>query len=1543
MSRGQFVGLARPRDVVAADRDIRGTVGRIILAGTLVGLTVAGAIPAAAQVPRDVERLAVEIARQDGHVIVGLRPAPGMRGMRAPGIRTLDESRQAAIAAELEPLGLQVNQRFGLITAIAGTLDTARVQRLLAHPNVEYVVPDYPLRLSDSAAVSSPSALWALIETIPWGVSKIRADQAWALTTPANYGAAIKVAILDAGGDFDHEDLLFAGGFDVNSASTAPTAWDDNIAACGGHGTHVSGTVGARRANDRGYVGVAPEASLYMVKVAHSGQINGTAACLIRTSSVIGGLDWAADQVMRVVNMSLGGPPSLPLQDAVQAAAARGVILVAAAGNDGGPVGYPAAYPEVIAVAATNSSDIRASFSNVGPEVAIAAPGVSVPSTLSNNGYGFLSGTSMASPHVAGVVALLLAHRPSLGLTRVRELLRDGAIDRSDPGRDVFYGDGRVDALNSVGLLLGTPGAPAQLVITRQPGGAVSGGGFAVQPVVHLRDANSRAVAQAGVVVSAALTSGSGQLSGIVTAVTNASGIAIFTDLTITGSGDHTLQFTAPGLPPVTSAVFAVSAATVTALQNGVPVPGLAGAAGSAVYYVLAVPGGQSHLEVTISGGTGNADLYVRQGQVPTQTIYGCRPLGFGNTETCTFNAPAAGDWYIMLRGSGSYSAVTLTAVSDAGVQRKLTVARQPGGAVSGTPLTVQPAVQLRDANDQPLAQAGVVVSVAASSGPGTLIPSATTATTDQNGVATFGGLLILGEGDHRLSFDGPGVVPVVSAIFAVGSPPVTPLENGVPVSGLAGGRNTAAFYVINVPSGQTRLRVTTSDGSGDADLRVQQKRTPTLGDFDCASAFDGNSEVCTSNTPAAGSWYIMLFGFSSYSGVTLRATYDAATQVALTRQPGGAVSGMQLAVQPVVQVQDAAGQPAARAGVVVTATMASGTADLSGPRSATTDSNGVAQFTGLVIIGTGEHTLRFSATGLFSTTSIAFTAAPPPVAPLQNGVPVAGVGAPVGGARFYVIGVPPGAVNARVQTSGGTGNVDLYVRLGQLPTLTTYDCRSANFGNSEACASNVLPAGEWYVMLYGAPGYDNVTLTATFDGSPTSALIVAGGGMGSGTVTSQAGLSPSINCTITNGVAGATGCVASYLAGTSITLTGAAAGGSTFTGWSGVDGGCPGTSPCTVIMDRARTVTASFGTVSAVHTLALVGQGTGSGAVTSQAGLSPAISCVITNGVAAVTGCGGAYPSGTVVTLAALASTGSAFLGWSGPDITCPGLSACTVTMDRARTVTASFAAVHTLALVGQGTGSGTVTSQAGLSPAISCVITNGAAAATGCNGAYPSGTLVTLAATASTGSAFLGWSGPDITCPGLSSCTVIMDRARTITASFTAVHTLALVGQGTGSGTVTSQAGLSPAINCVITNGVVAATGCNGAYPSGTLVTLAAQAAPGSLFLGFGGAGVSCPAGSPCTLVVDQPRSMSAEFLVAPTADVAGDDLLGTPRLSNQERTALDLVGNRNARYDVGDYLALLVRLGLYPSAAELAEVMEPTEDSPRPTGRKKGGRAQ
>ena len=246
-------------------------------------------------------------------------------------------------------------------------------------------------------------------QQVPWGIERVNAKGAWSVTR----GAGAKVAVVDTGIDFDHSDLKVAGGF--NAIDNAKSFKDDN-----GHGTHVSGTIAAQN-DDKGVVGIAPEVSLYGVKVLNADG-SGTFA------DVIAGIQWTVEHRMDVANFSLGASQGTDaLKDAVKAASDGGVAIIAAAGNSGGAVGYPAAYPECIAVAASDSSDKVASFSSRGPEVAIIAPGVAVYSTYMGGGYQKLSGTSMATPHVAGLAALAVASRGLHGQAAIRQALVEAA------------------------------------------------------------------------------------------------------------------------------------------------------------------------------------------------------------------------------------------------------------------------------------------------------------------------------------------------------------------------------------------------------------------------------------------------------------------------------------------------------------------------------------------------------------------------------------------------------------------------------------------------------------------------------------------------------------------------------------------------------------------------------------------------------------------------------------------------------------------------------------------------------------------------------------------------------------------------------------------------------------------------------------------------------------------------------------------------------------------------------------------------------------
>jgi len=327
---------------------------------------------------------------------------------------------------------------------------------LLGNANVVFLPPRAAHALLESGkvtrieedaivnAIGKPQPAPPPPQTLPWGVDRIDADLAWGNST----GAGVKVAILDTGIDQDHPDLVanLKGGcnFVAIRGKIDPDRWDDD----NGHGTHVAGIVAAVD-NEIGVIGVAPDAWLYGVKVLNK---QGTGY----VSDVILGIEWAIANNMSVINMSLGTTSDVQaLHDACDKAYASGIVLVAAAGNSGDTnpdddVLYPARYSSVIAVAATDSSDVRASWSSDGPEVELAAPGVSIYSTYKGGGFATLSGTSMAAPHVTGTVALILALNPTLSPDEVRKILQKTAHDLLPSGRDNFTGYGLVDAEEAV-------------------------------------------------------------------------------------------------------------------------------------------------------------------------------------------------------------------------------------------------------------------------------------------------------------------------------------------------------------------------------------------------------------------------------------------------------------------------------------------------------------------------------------------------------------------------------------------------------------------------------------------------------------------------------------------------------------------------------------------------------------------------------------------------------------------------------------------------------------------------------------------------------------------------------------------------------------------------------------------------------------------------------------------------------------------------------------------------------------------------------------
>jgi thermitase len=335
----------------------------------------------------------------------------------------------AVVKEEIPQIGVQV------LSVPPGEVE-AKIAAFRADPRVELAEPDYIAQV----AYEPNDPYYG--DGTQWGPQKVFASQAWDLSTG---DPNVIVAIVDSGADPNHPDLAgkLVTGYNFMNSSTNTT--DDH-----GHGTHVAGIVAAATDNGVGIAGVAFNSQIMPLKVYDKS----TDAWYSRIANAI---IYAADNGAKVINLSLGNYPSSGyLQYAVNYAWDAGCVLVGAAGNNNcSDPFYPAAYDNVIGVAATDQSDVKASWSNWGAHISVAAPGVSIYSTYWNSGstYAHMSGTSMAAPHVAGLAALLFSQDGGRSNATVRSLIEGSADDLGDAGWDQYYGYGRINAYRALGTV----------------------------------------------------------------------------------------------------------------------------------------------------------------------------------------------------------------------------------------------------------------------------------------------------------------------------------------------------------------------------------------------------------------------------------------------------------------------------------------------------------------------------------------------------------------------------------------------------------------------------------------------------------------------------------------------------------------------------------------------------------------------------------------------------------------------------------------------------------------------------------------------------------------------------------------------------------------------------------------------------------------------------------------------------------------------------------------------------------------------------------
>lgn len=303
--------------------------------------------------------------------------------------------------------------------------------------DVEYTEPHYLYMTNETAEADQPND--ELYASYQWNLPKIDTIEGWDVTKGAE---EIIVAVVDTGVDLDHPDLegRLVEGINIIDEQVPP---DDDV----GHGTHVAGVIAASVNNLEGIAGMSWYNKIMPVKVLDS---TGAGS----TYNVAAGIIWAVDHGAKVINLSLGNYAEAQfLHDAVKYAYDKDVVLIAATGNDNtSQPGYPAAYEEVFAVGATNSSEEKAIFSNFGNYVDVTAPGENIASTYPSNRYAALSGTSMASPHVAALAAMIRSVNPSLSNEEVMDIIRETALDLGEEGKDEYYGYGQINVNQALRL-----------------------------------------------------------------------------------------------------------------------------------------------------------------------------------------------------------------------------------------------------------------------------------------------------------------------------------------------------------------------------------------------------------------------------------------------------------------------------------------------------------------------------------------------------------------------------------------------------------------------------------------------------------------------------------------------------------------------------------------------------------------------------------------------------------------------------------------------------------------------------------------------------------------------------------------------------------------------------------------------------------------------------------------------------------------------------------------------------------------------------------
>ena len=364
------------------------------------------------------------------HLNSGLSKSEAIAKVEEMGYRALD------FMPELDAILVEIPDNGARVSAMSSAESSSDIRS--SQPNHIFTTQDYVIPNDDNFSRQ-------------WAASAIKLPQAWRQTTGSD---RVRVAVLDTGIDYNHPELA-----DFIDKDSSYNFIDNNSDAMdyNNHGTHVAGIISAKGDNGNGTAGVMWESELMAVKVLGDDG-NGSEWSLAQGILYAAGLlDNQPRQTADIINLSLGmsDPNHVPktLERAIERAAAEGIIIVAASGNNGSRgVIYPAAFPEVIAVGALeeNGSDMPevTSYSNYGPEIDVTAPGSLIYSTLADDKFGYMSGTSMATPHVSGLAGLMLSE--GIRARDVRSLLQDTAIKLGNDDFSESYGYGMINSYKSV-------------------------------------------------------------------------------------------------------------------------------------------------------------------------------------------------------------------------------------------------------------------------------------------------------------------------------------------------------------------------------------------------------------------------------------------------------------------------------------------------------------------------------------------------------------------------------------------------------------------------------------------------------------------------------------------------------------------------------------------------------------------------------------------------------------------------------------------------------------------------------------------------------------------------------------------------------------------------------------------------------------------------------------------------------------------------------------------------------------------------------------